>query len=161
MGEDYRDEAKESKKNILLIEKNLESFKIKPYVAFIDSLSNKERGMRNAKRAMSWLQGKPCFDDIVKKIAEVESHIAQCGESHPLHSDFTNALFLLKEAERRHKKTGNHHQRTMDFSDDDSEPVKKRASKKHVQLHTVITPTSTARRDKVYQSLRRELESLS
>jgi len=113
-----------------------------------------DRHMRNTKKAMIWLQGKPSFDEIVEKIASIEKHIENCGSNHPSHKDFKGALFLLQQEESKMRKSDKHLQRGFNFGDMDISPL---GSNEVAEVKQYATK---AERDAVFQALRKQMNSL-
>ncbi len=119
-----------------------------------------DKFMRNTKKAMTWLQSKPSYDDLIIKISDIEKHIERCGVSHPLHSDFKNALFLLRQEEIKLKKSDGHLQRGLNFDDFELEDAV--ASPQNNRATPEIKPyTSRENRDAVFRTLRQQMDSIA
>lgn len=111
--------------------------------------------MRNTKKAMTWLQGKPTFDEVIEKIASIEKHIENCGSNHPSHKDFKGALFLLKQEEKKMRKSDKHLQRGLDFGEMDTSPLGSS------DVTEVKQYASKAERDAVFRTLRNQMDNLN
>jgi hypothetical protein len=108
--------------------------------------------IRNTKRAMTWLQTKPSYDDLLDKIKDIKQHMKRHGSDHPSYLDFSSALFLLEQEKARYVKRGDHLQVGFDFGVVDDIPTKKDK--------VYSTYKDKAARDSVYKKLQSEQESL-